>query len=30
MDPESGWHNEEDDSIILHVDVTADAPHGVK
>ena len=29
MDPESGWHNEEDDSIILSVDVTADAPHGV-
>jgi hypothetical protein len=30
MDPESGWYNQEEDSIILPADAMADAPHGVK
>jgi hypothetical protein len=30
MDQESGWYDETADTIILSVDVTADAPHGVK
>ncbi|KAL3121385.1 hypothetical protein niasHT_004969 [Heterodera trifolii] len=29
MDPESGWYDEENDTVILAVEVTADAPHGV-
>jgi len=30
MNPDDGWYDEETDTIILFVEVTADAPHGVK
>lgn len=30
MDADSGWYDEENDTVILAVEVTADAPHGVK
>ncbi|KAL7070891.1 hypothetical protein ACQ4LE_009950 [Meloidogyne hapla] len=29
MNPEEGWYDEEADTLILFVEVTADAPHGV-
>uniref|UniRef100_A0A915NQT1 USP domain-containing protein n=1 Tax=Meloidogyne floridensis TaxID=298350 RepID=A0A915NQT1_9BILA len=29
MNPDDGWYDEETDTIILFVEVTADAPHGV-
>uniref|UniRef100_A0A914H2D2 Ubiquitin carboxyl-terminal hydrolase 7 n=1 Tax=Globodera rostochiensis TaxID=31243 RepID=A0A914H2D2_GLORO len=29
MDSDSGWYDEENDTVVLAVEVTADAPHGV-